>query len=231
MKRQNDSGFSVVEALLTLVAVAVVGVSGYLVYINHNKTQITPVATNKASTPEKNGANSSATVDPYAGWRTYSSSAGGYSIKYPPTWTLNASPAGAINGEVLITSSSAKNESFGVWLMLLDNSNSTSSTYSAFTQIPYVQGSVIQTLSNGIAIWEANQTLASNGHTYEDTCTPFESAANNSFGFRLNNGKYLDVAMSFCFAAKQSTTKEYSQQAQSNELQLASKMLSSLTQY
>ena len=227
MKNPNDKGFSVIVVPLIILAIAAIGVAGWLVY-QYGRTSM-KANTNTAGVTT-DSADKPAQTDPYAGWKSYSSNTGGYSIKYPSTWTLNPSPTGAINGEVLITSSSARADSFGVWLTLAGTSSPISSAYSAYTQLPYAQGSVIQTLSNGVGIWEANQTLISNGHTYADTCTPFESVASGSFGFKLSNGKYLDAAMSFCFAAKQSTTKNYAQQAQSSELQEASKILSSLTQ-
>lgn len=228
--KNNQDGFSAVETVLILVIVVLMGVVGFIVYKNQNKktTADKPVASSKPET--KTESKPAEKTDEYAGWKTYNSSTGSYSIKYPSTWILDSPPSGGNSGDVLLTSSGAKTESFGIWLNQSNSSSPTSSTYSAFTQVPYSQGSVLQTLSNGIAVWEANQSLMANGNTYPDTCTPFESASGNAFGVKLRSGQYLDAAMSFCYAYGQSTAKNYAQQAQSTELQQAIKVLSSLTQ-
>lgn len=201
-----------------------------MVYKNQNKQTTGNRQDTASKSQTQTNAKPAIKADEYAGWKTYDSAKGNYTIKYPASWTLEQFPSGANSGEVLFTSSSARAESFGMWLTLSASSSTTSSTNSAFTQIPYSQGSVFQTLPNGIELWKANQSLTTNGKTYPDTCTPFESVSGNAFGFKLKNGQYLDAAMSFCYANGQSTAKNYDQQAQSTELQQAIKVLSSLTQ-
>lgn len=172
----------------------------------------------------------------------YTSKVGGFSIQYPASWTIvgysdanssTALSASQMNGSenlFLLSSSSNLANSFGIWFSIGASPSTTSSTSSAFTQIPYSQGTVIKNLSNGIDIWEANQTLVINGHSNPDTCTPFETVSSGTFGFKLKNGKYVDAAMSFCYTAKQTTNYSYSQQASSAELQQAIDVISSLQQ-
>lgn len=85
--RSNQSGFSIVEAALILVLVACIGAAGFMVYRNHNKTaknNSTAANTVKSDTSSKTATAS----DPYAGWKTYTSSTEGFSIKYPADWAL-----------------------------------------------------------------------------------------------------------------------------------------------
>lgn len=223
--------------VVLLVLAAIAGLIGYARYHHHNNPKTTTssstatVDTNKHSIP-----------DPYAGWKTYTSKMGGFTILYPQSWSIEGFtgqynmttvPASSLTGNessILLASSSANSNSFGIWLSINSSSSPTSSSNSAFTQIPYAQGAIIETLSSGIGIWEANQTLTMNGGTYSDNCTPFESASNHAFGFKLNNNKYLDASMSFCYSAHKTTTNTYSQQASSSELQQALTILSSLRQ-
>ncbi|HET8991571.1 MAG TPA: hypothetical protein VFN31_00865 [Candidatus Saccharimonadales bacterium] len=75
--KNNQKGFSAVEATLILVIVILIGIVGYMVYKNHHNTT-------KASV-------SSAPANPYAGWKTYTDSSGVFTFKYPADWTNEAS--------------------------------------------------------------------------------------------------------------------------------------------
>lgn len=224
--------------IILLICAAIVGLIGYVHYRDHNNhpktttsSSRTTVDTNKHSIP-----------DPYAGWKTYASKIGSFTISYPQEWSLEgftgqynmttvpASQLTGNEGSILLASSSSNSNSFGIWLTVNNSNSSTSSSNSAFTQIPYAEGSIIETLANGIGIWAANQTLTMNGGTFTDNCTPFESVSAHAFGFKLKDGKYLDASMSFCYAARKTTTNSYSQQASSIELQQALQTLSSLKQ-
>lgn len=82
--QKNQQGFGAVEAVLVLVIVILIGVVGWMVYKNHNKT------TNNKTTASNSSANTSPQTkttqapDPYAGWQSYSDSS--VSFKYPTGW-------------------------------------------------------------------------------------------------------------------------------------------------
>jgi len=97
-KHYVNLGFSVVEALLILVAIGILGFTGWYVY--HAKQtsnkDYSDAASNTVPTYKKN---------PYAGWKTYSSSNGlGLGFKYPASWTVTEdSAAQAQYGSVTTT--------------------------------------------------------------------------------------------------------------------------------
>jgi Tfp pilus assembly protein PilE len=81
---KNQRGFAVIEAVLGVLLLAAIGAAGYFAYQNHHlKTTGTkaPVATPAAS--------KTATTNPYADWKTYTSTYEQASFKYPGTWKAN----------------------------------------------------------------------------------------------------------------------------------------------
>ncbi len=60
--RNNESGFGVVEIILVLVIVALIGAVGYLVYKNHSKTVVTPVAATTTTKPATTSPAKTATL-------------------------------------------------------------------------------------------------------------------------------------------------------------------------
>jgi len=79
---KNQSGFGAVEALLILIIVILIGVVGWLVYKDHNKTPA-----NASTTTSTKTATAATTPDPYAGWQQYCSSHEKACFKYPSSWT------------------------------------------------------------------------------------------------------------------------------------------------
>ena len=76
--KKNEHGFSAVELVLVLVIVALIGIVGWMVYKNHNKS--TPATTVSETT--------STTTNPYAGWKSYTLQYENISFNYPSNWTL-----------------------------------------------------------------------------------------------------------------------------------------------
>jgi hypothetical protein len=88
---KNQKGFTVVEALLFILIVAVIGFGGYYVWhTQHNKkTPVTTTSTSsKSSTSTKPITTATTTPNPYAGWKQYCSTYEKSCFKYPSTWTL-----------------------------------------------------------------------------------------------------------------------------------------------
>lgn len=82
---KSELGFGTVEIILVIIILALIGVVGWFVYKNQNKTT---TSSNTTTGP----VNTPTTVDPYADWTAYSSSDGQYSLKYPKTWVKATSP-------------------------------------------------------------------------------------------------------------------------------------------
>jgi hypothetical protein len=86
--RNNESGFTVVEGLLTVLVLAVIGFGGYYVYHSQHKSTL---VTNTATTTKQvtSTTTSKRVADPYAGWKTYHSIFNsGLSFEYPANWVF-----------------------------------------------------------------------------------------------------------------------------------------------
>ena len=91
--RNNQSGFGAVEGILVLVIVVLIGVVGFMVYKNHNKTKPTPVASTTTTKPTASTQAKTPTApDPYTGWQTYTGT--DVNFKYPADWTATAANFG-----------------------------------------------------------------------------------------------------------------------------------------
>jgi hypothetical protein len=87
IKSKNNKGFTVVEVLLVLIFVALVVLIG--LYVMHNHKTSNSGKINNTVTANTTKLNSpSKTVDPYIGWKTYTSTTEKASFKYPSTWTV-----------------------------------------------------------------------------------------------------------------------------------------------
>lgn len=80
-QKQNQRGFTAVEALIIIVVLAAIGVAGYFV-AKHADTKNTPTAITQST------QTASTTANPYAGWKSYCSSVEGVCLKFPTNWTL-----------------------------------------------------------------------------------------------------------------------------------------------
>lgn len=87
MKFYKDAdGFSVIEALLIVVVVCILGFTGW--YVWHARS-----VGNSLYTPNTTGSSASSGTNTYAGWKTYTSSADHFSLKYPSRWILDTNNA------------------------------------------------------------------------------------------------------------------------------------------
>lgn len=102
--KKNEQGFGVIEIILVLIIVILLGVVGWFVYKNHNKTtnNATTTTSNTGTTPSKTTATSTQSTNNYSGWPTYSSSVLGLNIKHPPGWTVNPGTQATCTGEFFV---------------------------------------------------------------------------------------------------------------------------------
>ncbi len=89
--QQDQTGFSAVELVLVIVIIVLIGVVGFMVYKNHNKSKptsasITTTSKQTITTPTKAvPPATSITNGPQSGWYTYTNNTLGFSIAYPGT--------------------------------------------------------------------------------------------------------------------------------------------------
>lgn len=81
----SDRGFTLVQVLLIAVLVGILGFTGWYVYSAQQNVDKTLKADN-SETPsfkKKAGSATGDATDPTAGWKSYTSATGRYSLKYP----------------------------------------------------------------------------------------------------------------------------------------------------
>jgi Tfp pilus assembly protein PilV len=86
----NQKGFTIVEALLIILILAVIGFGGYYVYHTNNKTKSASASTTAAKTSTANSTKSTVATaaNPYSGWKTYTTKYEKITFQYPSNWTL-----------------------------------------------------------------------------------------------------------------------------------------------
>ena len=85
--QNNEKGFGAVEGILVLVIVVIIGAVGWFVWHNHNKT--TPASTTSPVATTTPTTTTPKTVDPYAGWKSYTLKYEKLTLKYPSSWTVS----------------------------------------------------------------------------------------------------------------------------------------------
>src|SRR5690349_19974476 len=101
---KNESGFSVVEALLVLVIVGLIGVFGWYVWHNRATQAKSAITQTTAQTPTTKSSTKTTLVpaDPTKDWKPYSSTKGAFSFRYPTSWVQATSPDLCSDGLVLL---------------------------------------------------------------------------------------------------------------------------------
>jgi hypothetical protein len=218
------------------------GAVGYFVYKNHHKSPTTSAVTIIKKTPSV-PAKPATPVNPYAGWATYTSTLGGFSIKYPGTgWSLDGfqgeTPVGpgystgSMNGsetQVRLFEDTSTNTSNQYAIVI--NINKDSGQVASETSNQYPNGSVTS-LSNGLQIWQTNASAITNPQCFQDpnSSIDLDLVSNGNFYMQLKNGEYVSYLGSFCYGQKATTTYTYQQQVSSPEWTIAKEVLASLTQ-
>lgn len=85
---KNQSGFSVIWILLTLIVAAVIGVGGWAIWSQSGKTTDKTAQADK--TADKSPADNAGSIEEGAsdGWKKYTWSSEGLSFKYPNGWFI-----------------------------------------------------------------------------------------------------------------------------------------------
>lgn len=91
MKKLNQRGFSLVEGLLVVIAVALISFVGFYVY-NANKDSKN-THDNSSSVVKENKAEDTQTKDEAESWQQVTSGKGAFKLKVPDGWKLNNDPA------------------------------------------------------------------------------------------------------------------------------------------
>jgi hypothetical protein len=96
--RSNVSGFTLIEAILSLLSITVIGFGGYYVYSQHLRNKTTPQNIASKNIPSVS-VPTTASPHSYTGWNTYCDPVNKYCFDYPPAYKfLPADPAQLASG-------------------------------------------------------------------------------------------------------------------------------------
>ena len=128
---KNQTGFTLVEALLIILILAVLGGVSYMVYHNHHKAKTNSTDSTTTTSSSSNSTKAATNSNPYAGWKTYNGN--NVSFQYPSSWTVgtNANPAVGVSvTSPIFTSSTAgvDSNSYGSKISMLAQIGTVSST-------------------------------------------------------------------------------------------------------
>lgn len=84
---KNEKGFGLIETLLVIIALALVVFVGYYIYQNQQDSKEEAVMPKSVSAKTVESE-----TDPTEDWKTYTSTAGKYTLKYPSTWVTASNP-------------------------------------------------------------------------------------------------------------------------------------------
>ena len=233
-RQESEGGFGVVAVLMVVVIVFVLGAAGWFVYRHEHKSAVRTVST---SSTTKSAANSTttkstttkstttkSTSDPYAGWKTYTSSIGGLSFEYPSTWSVNSAAMNATTTEVTVfeyNSAATLSNNFGMTFEIAASPSSLTPEGS------FSNGTTSQ-LSNGLLAWQESETAAVAGGIGGVACPLLDLASNNALYAQLSSGYYIEANGTFCLGQNNTSTYAYQEQVSSTEWAAGKMILASI---
>ena len=227
---KNKQGFALFELLLIVLILSVISFGGYYVYnTNHkNGAVTTSVTAVKTSTASSNLAN-----DPYSGWSTYESKLGGFTFKYPAGWFITG-----FHGETSFSQNQFNGNETELFVAEYDEttrvnnlgitvtiSSSNSSNTLPFDDYP---NGTTKLLTNGLTLWQEKQNINYANGPAVNTCPTLKIGNDDTYTTKLNNGKYVRIDASYCWAQGMSTNYTYQQQVDSAAYKDAIKVVESV---
>lgn len=228
--KRNQSGFSVIEVLFVVLVVAVLAVTSLVVYKLHKPSSTkNSVATSQTQTTTQPQSTSTTTkpaqsIDPYADWKTYTSSDGNITFRYPAGWYVSGGGTGPSAGEIDLEPHSSQTTFNNAFLMTLWVTNQ--QDYGA--QPLSIPDGTVQQLSNGVNLWQVSEAGAKS--TSAGIC-PIIQIINQDkthFSYQLKNGEYLTGYGGYCEGQKDTVNLTYQQQLTSQPWQDAIKIIASI---
>jgi type II secretory pathway pseudopilin PulG len=108
MNKQQQSGFTLVEILLVIIALTLIGFGGWYVWdANQNKKETSGAMKTSTADAKQDTTTEPAEPNPTKDWKPYTNTAGAYSLRYPTSW-VTAPNADMCGPEVFLLGSSAE---------------------------------------------------------------------------------------------------------------------------
>ena len=216
----NTKGFGLAGVLLTILVLVAVGGAG--VYAYHRNHKAKTVSSNTgSSTTTKNPA--PMPVDPYAGWKTYTAAAGGFTLKYPSDWYIADGGTGPSYGEITIEPASSQSTTSNAFRMTLRVGANQDASY----QPSAASTGTVKQLTNGVNLWTTSESNAAAGAA---VCPVMEiiNLDRTHFSYKLADGQYLTLNGGYCQGQRDVNTYTYQQQLASKGWKTAVNILSSI---
>lgn len=230
-KRVSQKGFTLLEGIIIITVIGIIGLICVLIWYNISSSK---KDTQTNTTPTQQSSNTESQEEQQSDLlASYTSVVGGFSIKYPKAWivtgTQNGQTSNTLTGNETqlhfqVAPSTSTINNYGADLFIRD----VKPQDAAWPLYP--NGSIVAEYDNGISAWEDNQTQTFARGSVKNTCPTIRIAADDSFGFALKTGKYLEFNGGFCWATGMKTTYSYQQQRTSTEFTQTLDMLKSIKQ-
>jgi hypothetical protein len=201
----KQKGFSAVDVVVVVLVLAMVGLSSWWGW---RQVHI--------GAPPGNGP-----VDTYAGWGTYTSYIGRFTLRYPTDWQISGFhgevpvgpgySTGELSGketQIRLTHTEDAANQFGMDIMLSSDAGSG----------VYADGSLTR-LDNGLTVWTASGGAP---------CPSMQLVSGGRFLAALTNGTAISLHGSFCWNQRSRPTYSYSQQVSSVSFRRAKQIIESL---
>jgi hypothetical protein len=100
LKELNQKGIAFAQTLLIVIALGLVGGTGYYVYHANQTASKTLDSASQNNQPDKIKHKKAASSDPTAAWTSYKSPQGQFSLKYPTAWQQPSAPGGCASNSL-----------------------------------------------------------------------------------------------------------------------------------
>ncbi len=233
--KKNEDGFSAPHILLVVLVIAIVGLAGWKVWDTNKKADpvkdATTATTTKTDDKQVSPTETKTEVkkDETADWKTYTSSLGGFTIKYPDSLYVEGLNKNFGEPDPVVASkftgkeywinfySKGKNDVKDNFVIDLRIDPASAGNITADT---HGKGKVIKTLSNGFEIWQVDS----------DSCltTNLVTSKSNQGFVKLPNGNILKYLGTFCYGQGHTVSSSLEQQLNSKEYKTALDILGTI---
>ena len=224
----RQKGFGLVEVIIVIVIIGLLAGVGWLVYDRQKSQTTTDSGAQTAQEPV-------AQPNPYANWKSYASTKGGFTIKYPSDWLVTG-----YKGTAVIAAADLKGDEDQLRIQQKSEVGNTVDNFAInFTvgaSVPdYGVGSDLSKLgkvtlvNKDISVLDENKTKILPSGEQANNCPTLWVVKDNAIGMQLKNGQYLDFSGSYCWGEGMTSSLSFEQQKSSQPYKDALLVVKSFT--
>jgi hypothetical protein len=222
LKKLNDKGFSVIH--LILIVLVVVLLAGIIIYFfKYQKKDIAQPTSVSSQTQQTQNSTPVASVDLYAGWKSYTAEVGNFTFKYPEDGQVTST-------KIDPTVSQYQKQQIDIVPSASNNSSENNFNFSFFVTSP---NTALENTSKGQDWSSADLETFQNGLTHAITkkqesfgesrgyCPNMTIVGKDNtiyyYGYPLKNKYYISGAGGYCMRQKDAPSLNYDQQINSDQ--------------